>query len=271
MLGFRPEDRVVILTDTLPEGLVGSSYGRRLRATGPEDVKWSLLAGRLPDGLTLSTDGLLGGTPSEATIERVTVQAKTGRSSDTRTLDLVTRKKSVSQARAVEVKRRLTLLRQTLREVSYPIQLNALLTPDPDGVTRTFSTIDDFYPGTAILFLNGVKQVLTGDQSNPDGYQELSTNQLLANLAPKLGDKIHTGYLRNVPGWSSRFVTNDPRVLEPDLIYHSTRNMNPRASYLFLNGVLLSTGDFTIRSARTAYIRTGAEGDTVDAVYEAES
>ena len=56
---------LVISTTTLPNGTVGAAYSQILTATGgvsPET--WSLAAGSLPAGLSLSTTGVISGTPT---------------------------------------------------------------------------------------------------------------------------------------------------------------------------------------------------------------
>lgn len=59
----------------LPVGSVGAPYYQSLPATGgiPPYV-WSVASGALPDGLSLSADGVIAGTPSAQTIATFTVQ-----------------------------------------------------------------------------------------------------------------------------------------------------------------------------------------------------
>ena len=54
-----------IRPDTLPDGTVNEAYSQQLTAFGSEEV-FSLDTGALPDGLSLSEDGLISGTPSAA-------------------------------------------------------------------------------------------------------------------------------------------------------------------------------------------------------------
>ena len=54
-----------ISTSSLPRGLVGTSYAQSLLATGgTPSYSWSITSGALPQGLTLSPDGSLLGTPA---------------------------------------------------------------------------------------------------------------------------------------------------------------------------------------------------------------
>ena len=52
-----------ITTPTLPPPALGSSYSVQLAATGTGPFTWSLSAGSLPGGLTLTSGGLISGTP----------------------------------------------------------------------------------------------------------------------------------------------------------------------------------------------------------------
>ena len=67
---------LVISTATLPSGEVPKLYRATLQFTGGTGTTaWRLLDGRLPNGLTLSTDGVIFGKPVAAGTFSVTVQA----------------------------------------------------------------------------------------------------------------------------------------------------------------------------------------------------
>jgi hypothetical protein len=71
-----PNSPVAITTDgTLPPGTVGLAYSEALVATGdtPPYV-WSLSSGVLPAGLSLSSAGVISGTPTAAETDRFTIQ-----------------------------------------------------------------------------------------------------------------------------------------------------------------------------------------------------
>lgn len=54
-----------ITTTTLPSGLVNRSYSQTLQATGGiQPYSWSIVSGSLPAGLSLSSNGLISGTPT---------------------------------------------------------------------------------------------------------------------------------------------------------------------------------------------------------------
>ena len=67
---------VAISTTPLPAGTVQQSYSHTLQATGgTAPYQWSLSAGTLPAGLTLSAGGVISGTPSAAATSSFTVRA----------------------------------------------------------------------------------------------------------------------------------------------------------------------------------------------------
>lgn len=59
-----------ITTTTLPNGTVGTAYNQTLIADGTAPITWSVTGGSLPDGLSLSEDGVLSGTPTAETAEK---------------------------------------------------------------------------------------------------------------------------------------------------------------------------------------------------------
>lgn len=65
------------ITTILPGGVLSTSYSQSLTATGGTGpYSWSVSAGALPDGLTLSNAGLLSGTPTSAGTFNFTIQAQ---------------------------------------------------------------------------------------------------------------------------------------------------------------------------------------------------
>jgi FtsP/CotA-like multicopper oxidase with cupredoxin domain len=80
----------VITTTTLPGGTVGVAYSQSLAATGGvTPLTWSVSAGAVPTGLTMSTTGVISGTPTAAGIFNFTVTvADTAGSSATQPLSI---------------------------------------------------------------------------------------------------------------------------------------------------------------------------------------
>jgi len=65
-----------VSTTSLPNGQVGQSYSSQISASGGQfPYNWSVVAGGLPSGLTLSSQGLLAGIPSGIGLFQFTVQA----------------------------------------------------------------------------------------------------------------------------------------------------------------------------------------------------
>ena len=54
-----------ILTNTLPNGTMSQDYSATLEATGTKPISWAIASGALPDGLSLSTNGRISGTPTQ--------------------------------------------------------------------------------------------------------------------------------------------------------------------------------------------------------------
>ena len=54
-----------VSTATLPAGIKGANYNQKLAATGGGgNYSWSMTDGKLPDGVTLNSDGTVAGTPT---------------------------------------------------------------------------------------------------------------------------------------------------------------------------------------------------------------
>lgn len=68
---------LVVSTTTLPAGTVGTVYNHSLAATGGvTPYTWTVVAGALPTGLSLSSAGVISGTPTTNITASFTVQAK---------------------------------------------------------------------------------------------------------------------------------------------------------------------------------------------------
>lgn len=62
---------------TVPDGSAGTSYDTRIdMAQGAGDVTYKIVGGELPEGLTLTSDGAITGTPGQAGVFTVTVEAE---------------------------------------------------------------------------------------------------------------------------------------------------------------------------------------------------
>ena len=80
-----------ITTDSLPNGTVDAEYKQTLIADGTAPITWSVTGGSLPDGLSLSEDGVLSGTPTAETAEKdftFTVTATNDAGSDSKEFTL---------------------------------------------------------------------------------------------------------------------------------------------------------------------------------------
>jgi hypothetical protein len=67
----------VISPSTLSNGTVGTAYSAPLNATGGSaPYVWSVVSGSLPPGLSLSSNGIISGTPTQATTSSFTIEAR---------------------------------------------------------------------------------------------------------------------------------------------------------------------------------------------------
>jgi hypothetical protein len=74
-LTIYPAEPTITSASPLPSGTVGAAYSQTLAASGSTTpYVWSIASGSLPVGLTLSTNGVISGTPSMATIASFAVQ-----------------------------------------------------------------------------------------------------------------------------------------------------------------------------------------------------
>lgn len=74
-VAIQVEEAPAILTTELPAAEVGQSYRVELQAErGRTPYTWSVATGRLPSGLSLSTQGVISGTPTTLGTERITLR-----------------------------------------------------------------------------------------------------------------------------------------------------------------------------------------------------
>jgi hypothetical protein len=78
-----------ITTTALPEGKVGAAYSQQLAASGDATIIWSIAASELPNGLSLSEEGVISGTLTRAGTFTFTVKAENDAGSDTRELSML--------------------------------------------------------------------------------------------------------------------------------------------------------------------------------------
>ncbi len=73
---------IAITTSSLPGGSVGAAYSASLQASGgTPPYSWSVVSGQLPSGISLSTSGVLSGTPTVAGSSYFSIMAKDSASS----------------------------------------------------------------------------------------------------------------------------------------------------------------------------------------------
>jgi hypothetical protein len=79
----------VITTLEPPGGAVDVAYSFQFEATGDVPITWTVSVGSVPAGLSLSSSGLLSGTPTGTGTTNFTVQATNTQGNDTLACSLV--------------------------------------------------------------------------------------------------------------------------------------------------------------------------------------
>jgi large repetitive protein len=92
---------MTVTTASAPPATIGAAYSTGLTAEGGGTPTWSVTAGQLPPGLTLSSTGAITGTPTAAGSYGFTVRATDGRRTATRQLTIVVRQPLAVQAPGV--------------------------------------------------------------------------------------------------------------------------------------------------------------------------
>ena len=66
-----------IYTETLDNAIVDQSYNFQLEVGGISQKTWSIISGKLPDGLTLTQDGIITGITTKEGTFTFTVEVET--------------------------------------------------------------------------------------------------------------------------------------------------------------------------------------------------
>jgi len=84
-----PVQRLIVGTSSLPDANIGQAYtAPALSASGGTVSSWSLASGSLPAGLTLASNGVISGTPTQSGAYGFMVQANGTPNNDTKQLSL---------------------------------------------------------------------------------------------------------------------------------------------------------------------------------------
>jgi uncharacterized protein YjdB len=77
-----------ITRTSLPNGPVGAAYSQTISSTGDTPITWRVESGALPGGLSLSSAGVISGTPTASGAFTFTVKATNGAGDDTKQLSI---------------------------------------------------------------------------------------------------------------------------------------------------------------------------------------
>ncbi len=83
------KSRLFVATGSLPDGAINQPYaGQQLTVSGGTATSWSVVSGTLPPGITVSSSGVVSGTPTQAGQFTFTVQANGSENNDTKQLGI---------------------------------------------------------------------------------------------------------------------------------------------------------------------------------------
>jgi hypothetical protein len=84
-----PQPPLQVTTGTLAKATAGTAYSATLAASGGGSMTWTLSSGSLPGGLTLSSNGVVSGTPTAAGSYTFTVRVDSGGRSASKQFQLI--------------------------------------------------------------------------------------------------------------------------------------------------------------------------------------
>ena len=136
-----------IKTTSLPAGKTQTAYSKALSASGTKTITWSISAGKLPNGLSLSSDGKITGTPTKTGTFTFTVKAQNAVGYETKELSI-----KITQNPSVTIKITTATLANSVVGKAYSAQLQATSTP---ASTLTWSKSAGTLPGGISLSSDG--------------------------------------------------------------------------------------------------------------------
>ncbi|HNG29262.1 MAG TPA: FG-GAP-like repeat-containing protein, partial [Blastocatellia bacterium] len=183
---------ITLSPNTLPNGAVGATYNQTLTASPSGSYTFSIITGSLPKGLTLSSGGVISGTPAEFGIFNFTVMAGSGSCMGSRAYTLTVTGTACATPNFTN--------RADFTGSNFPI---AIITGDfnkdgkADLATSNLNTSDlsvmlgnglgGFPTITNVAVANGVGGLATGD-FNSDGNLDLVVTSLSSNLSVLFGN-----------------------------------------------------------------------------------
>ena len=164
-----PVQRLIVTTAGLPDAGIGAAYtAPALSASGGTVSSWSLAGGTLPAGLTLGTNGVISGTPTQSGVFTFTAQANGSPNNDTKQL-------SIFVAAPLELQT-LTGAKPPATGLTAKIAVNAALTTGVKAAggrgPYAFTSVGALPPG---ITLNPTTGALTGTGTTAGRYSTTVT------------------------------------------------------------------------------------------------
>lgn len=200
-----------ITTDQLPNATFEQEYSCALAASGSGTISWSLAKGALPEGLTLSPEGLISGTPTVVGIYNLTFKASNMAGASLRQLSLI-----------IELPAGVTVA--TIGETGYTSLKEAVAAAESGDV---ITVVNDVYLTETISFSNKEVSIVSESGQEHHIYRMFSAGAMFnvsTGATLKLGDAAG----------STGVIMVDGRLQEATgAIITTTANV-----YLYANAVL---------------------------------
>ncbi|HAM45800.1 MAG TPA: hypothetical protein DCM67_12365 [Propionibacteriaceae bacterium] len=185
-----------IATATLPVGSVGTAYSATLNGAGGHSP-YSWTATNLPTGLSISSAGVISGTPTAAEMPNVTV---TVTDSDGKT---------ASKVMTMDISEPLLVATESLPAAVVGDPVNATLEASGGTAPYTWSSVFTMPAG---LTLNSTTGVISGTPTTANSY-----NMLIQVRDAKA--RTHSRYVPLVVGKALAFATTSPLTVMPGVAF----------------------------------------------------
>ena len=246
-----------IATSSLPSGILQTLYSASLQATdGLSPYTWSLSAGSLPAGLSLSSSGVISGTPTTAGTSNFTVQV------------------SDSESPPATTSTPLSLT------VTAPLLVSLAVTPTNPSIA---AGKQQQFRATG-TYSDGSHQDLTSSAAwSPSAPAVATINNAGLATAAAVGSSTIQATSGSINGSTTLTVTSPPQVslgwnasTSQDVVgYNAYRSPSSGGPYTKLNSSLIATTSYTdqgVDSGNTYYyVTTAVNSQGLESVYSNEA
>jgi uncharacterized repeat protein (TIGR03803 family) len=234
-----------ITTTSLPAGTVNSPYSATLSVSGGvPPYSWSVIGGSLPSGLTLSTSGVISGTPTAAGTFSFTVQVRDSESPPATAIAPL----------SITIRSSLTITTTSLPLGTVDIPYSATLAATGGLPPYTWSVVRGTLPSG--LTLNGGSGLISGSPTAAGTFN--FTVQVSDSQSPPA---IATAPLSITVSAQSVFLAWNPSSSPGVIGYNAYRGTASGGPYTRINSTLITPtnySDQTVQGGHTYYYVTTA-------------